>query len=169
MRLDFDRHDILIHIAANRRESGIWAVETFAKGLRPTRKAGKQGAGFHNHSLLSLATVNGLRSISKRMRETFAYKAGVSKPRALIVSRNADFIASMQAVGTDTWKPTRSGRNFSSFLAKTLKMYSAEFVLETDRDGFTIPQLLQWADLALMTPDTGMPTHLQHSVASATV
>jgi len=175
MRLDFEKHDVLVLLACDHRK-GVWASECFVKNSKTVRNAGQISTTASAHTLQLIALVNALRSVSKSqaIRLVDAAPRGTSRPRVLVTSLDATFIEALQTMTDDSnresMNPLRVGKNFLTLLAQQRERFTLDIqpLPADDNSGLV---LLNWARKNVVSPRliANLPLSLFPTAASVMV
>jgi hypothetical protein len=152
--VDFSKFEARILLSSDRR-SGVWASETLTKGKTRIRNAGQLPADASSHSLLVVALMAALRSISKRDATRLVEDADwvITKPRVLVVSRSADFGDALHGkVNGQNGKLLRAGKQFMRELARQVVRFDLTF--DTDEENKPILNLRKWAQTSVPDPES---------------
>lgn len=154
--VDFTKLDGRIELTADRRR-GVWASQTIVYNAKSVRTAGQAPASTSAHGLLTLALINALKNISKRMANRSIHGRLVTKTRLQIVTTDATFADALRALmagdkSTMAAKPFRAGRNFLMMLAKELSRFDVTLETDAEDETYRFRALSNWAQLHVRDP-----------------
>ncbi|HEY1647489.1 MAG TPA: hypothetical protein VGF96_05890 [Terracidiphilus sp.] len=150
---EHESHDITVQIAADRRKH-FWVNSVSLKRGRSTRTSGFAPREAGQHSLLAIAIVQALLSVSNKDRLRLTTFNTTRKPSVEILVRDVDFVASIRAlVSNDDPRPFgfRAGRNFWSVLVKQLRRFQVTVKVVPLDDG-RIGALKVWGATTVVAP-----------------
>jgi len=152
MRFDHRAYEGIILIGASRAK-GLWANQLQVLGSPVTRNGGRLSSTATNHSLLTIALVSGLRSITNKMSADLVSKRrnGRNKPSLLIKSIDPTFLPALTSAMQKQPGPTlRAIRSLHQPLAKQLSRF--KLVLEREEQNPAILAALDWAEHNVLPP-----------------
>jgi hypothetical protein len=131
MKIDFRETDGLVQLAADKRR-GIWGSQLLIRGTRTVRTAGQLPTTASAHSLLTVALLNSLNSIS---RGQAAKLAPIGRMRLIVLSSDAQFVNGLNMLVQNVDASTlRSGKNFLDILAKKIERFDVKAMLPDAND-----------------------------------
>jgi hypothetical protein len=140
--MEFKNEDINIRIIGDRRR-GIWANLVAPRNARSTQTAGRIGTEASRHTLLAVALIAALRSISRRTIEQLQADPR-KKLRIRVATLDADFGPAMMALLKKQISAAKIGKNFEHELVRLLRKFDVQFV---NADNGALLALHNWANV----------------------
>lgn len=170
MKIDFNTEDALIVVAADKRK-GVWSNNSLVRNQRNVKTAGSLPTMASAHTLLTVALVAALKSITRRNISKLIEGTTRIKPTVVVASQDRSFLAAINSIvqneGKETANPLHAGKNFLSILKDQLWRF--HLVTRSPEDGdFTILALADWANKQLAAPKliAGIPPSLAPTIVS---
>lgn len=147
MKINFRDTEGLVQLAADKRR-GVWASQLLLRGARTVRTAGQLPTTASAHSLLTVALLNTLNSISRAQ----ASRLAPGKARLVVLSSDAQFVNGLNLLVQNGDAATlRSGKNFLTTLAKKLDRFDVTAMLP-DADDKGVLILGNWLTVNALHP-----------------
>ena len=146
------KYDGVIFLGA-RRAKGLWANQLQTFGTPVVRNGGRWNSSASNHSLLAVAAISGLRSISNRMAADLISKRrdGRNKASLLIKSNDATFLPALEAlIKRQDGPQLKVIRSLHKSLAHQISRFQLSFALEEQCP--PIAAVLDWAAHNVLPP-----------------
>jgi len=152
MRFDELKYDGALLIGA-RRDRGIWVNQIQFVGSRVVRNGGRLNNSATNHTLLAVALLSALRSISLRTASELVRKRhdGRVKPVLLLKSLDQSFLPSLSALMRNAQEQKlRAAKSLYGPLLKQLGRFKVVF--ETERENNAILACIDFASKNIFYP-----------------
>lgn len=147
MKINFRDTEGLVQLAADKRR-GVWASQLLLRGARTVRTAGQLPTTASAHSLLTVALLNTLNSISRSQVARLAS----GKARLVVLSSDAQFVNGLNLlVQNGDAAILRSGKNFLTTLVKKLDRFDVTAMLP-DADDKGVLILGNWLTVNALHP-----------------
>jgi hypothetical protein len=146
------KYDGVIFLGA-RRAKGLWANQLQTFGTPVVRNGGRWNSSASNHSLLAVAAISGLRSITNKMAAEIVNKRkdGRTRPSLLVKATDATFLPALEAlIKRQDGPQLKVIRSLHKSLAHQISRFQLSFALEEQCP--PIAAVLDWAAHNVLPP-----------------